>query len=229
MKKIVECISPQLRPRREVQRIVANYSDACAESQNCTFVLRLWDFCRPTNAYQGFDIDGSSLPQPTLCEPRLSAPIPYQASRDEMKSILQDLPGVGSIRVTRFSKSSNVMLWQVTFSSELQLGNLPQMEVINISVANSSVNVRVNTLINGTTLSTGRVAVEVSQNNQDYTSSGVTFEYQPIIFVDRILPTHGPLYGGTEIYIFGSNFKTRPNCIVTSGPERCCCSCLSVL
>ena len=121
------------------------------------------------------------------------------------------------------------MLWQVTFSSELQLGNLPQMEIINISVANSSVNVRVNTLINGTTLSTGRVAVEMSQNNQDYTSSGVTFEYQPIIFVDKILPTHGPLYGGTEIYIYGRTSKIRPNCIVIRFGKRFCCSCVSFL
>ena len=102
--KVVECVSPRLRPRREVQRIASNASDACISTENCTFSLKLWNYCRPINGYQGFDLDGSSLPHPTLCEPRISAPIPYNASRQLLKSILEELPGIGTIRVTQFPK-----------------------------------------------------------------------------------------------------------------------------
>lgn len=47
----------------------------------------------------------------------------------------------------------------------------------------------------------GVVAVEVSQNaGRDYTSSGVTYVYEPLVSVDALIPDHGPIYGGTEVF-----------------------------
>lgn len=46
----------------------------------------------------------------------------------------------------------------------------------------------------------GVVAVEVSQNaGRDYTSSGITYVYEPLLSVDALVPDHGPIYGGTEV------------------------------
>jgi hypothetical protein len=51
------------------------------------------------------------------------------------------------------------------------------------------------------------VQVEVTQNGQDYSESGVTFEYSAAIVIDRLDPSRGPLYGGTEVLVWGKNFK----------------------
>ena len=53
------------------------------------------------------------------------------------------------------------------------------------------------------------VQVEVTQNGQDYSDGRVTFEYSAAIVLDHFKPDHGPLYGGTEVLIFGSNFLNR--------------------
>lgn len=46
----------------------------------------------------------------------------------------------------------------------------------------------------------GVVDVEVSQNaGYDYTTSGMTYVYEPLVLVDRIIPSHGPIQGGTQV------------------------------
>ncbi len=50
------------------------------------------------------------------------------------------------------------------------------------------------------------VPVEVTFNDQDYTSSGVLFEYHPQLLVYGVYPHHGPAAGGTRVLIFGQNF-----------------------
>jgi hypothetical protein len=53
----------------------------------------------------------------------------------------------------------------------------------------------------------GAVAVEVSLNGQDWTSSAVIFDYRAVSMVSQVLPQGGPLSGGTEILVLGSGFE----------------------
>lgn len=52
----------------------------------------------------------------------------------------------------------------------------------------------------------GRIAVEVTQNGQDYSESGLVYEYLPIAMVESLVPSHGLIYGGTEVLVRGTNF-----------------------
>ncbi|CAM9134493.1 unnamed protein product, partial [Chrysoparadoxa australica] len=51
------------------------------------------------------------------------------------------------------------------------------------------------------------VPVEVTQNGQDYTGSGIMFEYQSVISVESLEPRHGPVSGGTEVLVRGEGFS----------------------
>jgi len=55
----------------------------------------------------------------------------------------------------------------------------------------------------------GVVSVEVTQNGQDYSISGVTFEYSAATHVERLIPDHGPIYGNTEVLVIGKNFRNH--------------------
>jgi len=51
-----------------------------------------------------------------------------------------------------------------------------------------------------------QVPVEITLNNQQFTSDAVTFTFFELPIVTSILPTRGPAYGGTVVSIYGSNF-----------------------
>jgi hypothetical protein len=51
------------------------------------------------------------------------------------------------------------------------------------------------------------VPVEVTFNDQNYTSSGVQFEYRPEVLVFGVFPHHGPAVGATKVLVVGQNFK----------------------
>eukprot|EP00644_Phytophthora_capsici_P005984 jgi/Phyca11/98430/e_gw1.2.43.1 len=51
-----------------------------------------------------------------------------------------------------------------------------------------------------------KVAVEVSSNGQDYSTSGMVYHYTPAPNVLSLEPNHGPLQGGTEVVVTGINF-----------------------
>lgn len=53
------------------------------------------------------------------------------------------------------------------------------------------------------------VALEVTQNGQDYSDSRVLFEYSAAMVVEALVPAHGPVYGGTEVLVLGRNFNNR--------------------
>ena len=53
----------------------------------------------------------------------------------------------------------------------------------------------------------GKVALEVTQNGQDYSDSRVVFEYLPVAQVTSLEPRHGPVYGGTEVLVRGRFFR----------------------
>jgi len=59
------------------------------------------------------------------------------------------------------------------------------------------------------------VSLEVSNNGQDFTSSGQEFLYLEDIEVSRISRTEGTSLGGTPVFISGANFG-----------KKCCCVCL---
>eukprot|EP00163_Fabomonas_tropica_P008375 TRINITY_DN17_c0_g4_i1.p1 TRINITY_DN17_c0_g4~~TRINITY_DN17_c0_g4_i1.p1 ORF type:complete len:4695 (+),score=879.62 TRINITY_DN17_c0_g4_i1:301-14385(+) len=63
-------------------------------------------------------------------------------------------------------------------------------------------------------LSTGAVSLDMSNNGQDYTTSGLTFTYQSDITITSINPVRGPITGSSTVTVVGSNF-------VNTGDLRC--------
>ena len=55
----------------------------------------------------------------------------------------------------------------------------------------------------------GYVSVEVSMNGQDYSSTGVHFEYQQPVSIRALEPSRGPIEGGTFVNVTGSGFSAR--------------------
>ena len=60
---------------------------------------------------------------------------------------------------------------------------------------------------------TGRVPLEVSSNAQDYSSSGIFFEYTAGARVVGVFPTGGPTAGGVLVQVEGDSFA--------AGAARC--------
>jgi hypothetical protein len=55
----------------------------------------------------------------------------------------------------------------------------------------------------------GPLALEVSQNAQDFTTDEVLFEYQGGLRLDELAPSRGPVSGGTSVAILGEGFARR--------------------
>ena len=53
------------------------------------------------------------------------------------------------------------------------------------------------------------MAVEVSTNGRDFSSSGVHFEYLRPVSVRALEPSRGPDRGGTFVNVTGSGFSAR--------------------
>ena len=199
----LQCVSPHLRPVREVQKIVFGPSSATASlPTGSQFSIQLGKKCKAI-AY----VDEAR--QNSLCEDQTTRLLNWDASAADMKFALEDLPSIGKVRVTRvpIATGTQEIHWRVTFMSDLQLGNIDQMVIVNEVGLPILYSVQVATLLEGSNEAVGRVAVEVSSNGLDFTNDGVVFEYQKIIKVTRIYPTHGPLYGRTEVYVYGENFR----------------------
>ena len=58
-------------------------------------------------------------------------------------------------------------------------------------------------------LAAGNVTLEVSINNQDYSSSGVVFEVLPVVTVLETRPREGPVGGGTLVVVQGAAYSDR--------------------
>ncbi len=60
----------------------------------------------------------------------------------------------------------------------------------------------------------GVVALEVSQNaGRDYTTSGVTYVYEALVSVHALVPNHGPIFGGTEVWFDDEPDSKRSVCV----------------
>ena len=55
----------------------------------------------------------------------------------------------------------------------------------------------------------GYVSVEVSTNGQDYSATGVHFEYQQPVAMRALEPSRGPIEGGTFVNVTGTGFSHR--------------------
>jgi hypothetical protein len=81
--------------------------------------------------------------------------------------------------------------------------------ITNDAVLNPGWNVNVEEKQNGQDIKidgTVTVAVEVTMNGQDFSSQGIVYNYLPIITVTGVIPTHGPIKGGTEVIVIGTGF-----------------------
>jgi hypothetical protein len=56
----------------------------------------------------------------------------------------------------------------------------------------------------------GDVNVTVSMNGQDYSSPPTVFHYINVAEISKLIPSHGPLNGNTEVLIWGNNFVNTP-------------------
>ena len=52
----------------------------------------------------------------------------------------------------------------------------------------------------------GAVSVEVTMNGLEFSASGIQFHYSLLPVVSAVFPARGPERGGTEVFVFGSNF-----------------------
>ena len=128
----------------------------------------------------------------------------------------------------------NDYTWNPTFSSlfyEVGVGvpsgtiaterfDVPTLVVDDAYLGNGWVS-EVSTKVNGYEVDEGQtVAVEVTMNGQDYSKQGVTFNYILQATVNKIVPNHGPMTGGTEIIIHGSNFVQSPDLVCQFGDAQ---------
>ncbi|DAZ97950.1 TPA: hypothetical protein N0F65_006375 [Lagenidium giganteum] len=115
------------------------------------------------------------------------------------------LPELSDIEVT-LEKSVARMLYQyqITFPFGYQSHDL--IKVLPNSLRGSGLSVSTARLRRGIGLGGDKVTVEVSSNGQDYSSSGVVYQYAPRPGINRLIPSHGPLNGGTEVIVGGVNF-----------------------
>ena len=56
----------------------------------------------------------------------------------------------------------------------------------------------------------GLVAISVSNNGVDFSSSTAAFEYVPVVAVSGVAPAMGPVVGGTLVEVTGANFVYSP-------------------
>ena len=194
----LQCISPHLRPIREIQSITYQPDSTDANSANVypsgTFALIVGEHCT-------FIASGK------ICLPQSTSFMNWNISAVDLKQTIERLPEIGTVRVTRIPLTDRSVTWRITFMSDLQRGNVNEIQISDASIYPSEYEIIVSTLLQGSDSATGRVAVEVTSNAVDYTSDGVVFEYQAIVQVTRIYPTHGPLFGRTEVFVYGSNFR----------------------
>lgn len=100
-----------------------------------------------------------------------------------------------------WSPEDSATEWSGHFTTE---GSFPLLDIDVSGMSGSHPTGRVEETTRGQSTNVGGVfALEVSQNaGRDYTSSGVTYTYEPLVSVDALVPDHGPIDGGTEVNIF---------------------------
>ena len=144
----------------------------------------------------------------------------YNATADQMVEALRRLPYVRDVEVTR-SEHPHLLRgemikpsghsWSVTFISygdNHHQGSVPLLEVQPLTatdaVGNASEMLGNSLYVGAEVLLEGNgpsVAVEVSNNGQQFSDSYIEFEYHPLIVLGTLYPVSGPAVGGTRVVI----------------------------
>ncbi|KAH7470624.1 Cell death abnormality protein 1 [Phytophthora ramorum] len=140
------------------------------------------------------------------CTPEKTSAMPFNVDAATMAREISLLQGLEGTTVSLGRVVSNWEYeWIVTFPRAFLDMNL--LQVNSAAIGGSSVDAVVRRLQKGYGLDGAKVAVEVSSNGQDYSTSGVVYHYTPAPDVFSFEPNHGPLQGGTEILVTGINFQ----------------------
>ena len=86
-------------------------------------------------------------------------------------------------------------------SSMCQFGSLPPVA----ATVDSSMQIQCQA---PATAATGRVPLEISNNNQDFTTTSAEFTYYVAPHVTSIDPTSGPTTGNTVVSVYGTDFRS---------------------
>ncbi|KAF1783978.1 Immunoglobulin E-set [Phytophthora cactorum] len=123
-----------------------------------------------------------------------------------MAQKISSLPGLAGTTVSLGRIISNWEYeWIVTFPHAYL--DVPLLELNKASVGRSAVYTKTTRLQKGFGIDGVKVAVEVSSNGQDFSSSGNVYHYTPTPDVYSLEPNHGPVQGGTEVVVTGINFQ----------------------
>ena len=71
----------------------------------------------------------------------------------------------------------------------------------------------------GVAITAGAVAVEVASNAQDFSASGVMFEYLPVVIVDKLSPSHGQWHALIGCYGRHRRPVARSNWLLWPAPQ----------
>lgn len=99
------------------------------------------------------------------------------------------------------------------------LFNVPNLEPVTAGLTPGWA-VSVSEIVRGSDQRNGAdVNVTVSMNGQDYSTQPIVFHYQNVPEVQALVPTHGPIRGGTEVLLMGNNFNWSPLLACRFGTE----------
>ncbi|ETP09514.1 hypothetical protein F441_14619, partial [Phytophthora nicotianae CJ01A1] len=112
------------------------------------------------------------------CTPEKTSRMPFNVDATTMAQKLSSLPGLTGTLVSLGRVVSNWEYeWIVTYTHAYL--DVPLLELDKASVAGSAVYTKTTRLQKGFGIDGVKVAVEVSSNNQDYSTSGNVYHYTP--------------------------------------------------
>lgn len=139
------------------------------------------------------------------CKSAQTSLMSVSVNRATLEHELSLLPNLDGVTVSQqVSVADWNYQWLITFP--FGFGDVPLLTISSSSLLGSGVNTSVKRLQKGTGLTGAQVALEVSSNNQDFSSSGVVFRYSLTPDVLKLIPDHGPQRGETEVVVVGINF-----------------------
>eukprot|EP00941_MAST-03F_sp_MAST-3F-sp1_P003443 g3443.t1 len=180
--------------------------------------------------YYGVDGDEECEDETDICK---TAELSVHATPIEMEKALLKLPSIDWVDVKRnaLCAGGQKYTWTISFVptsfirgdqnlfanyGDITKGSssMPLLSIDASNLVGTGTHLEVERVRAGIALEEGFVPVEITSNGEDFTDSGLLFEYNPAVSVTDLYPYHGPLYGRTEVLVVGSNFRnsTRTSC-----------------